>query len=368
MTGRVLRFPRLPPGSPASEAAARRILALSPEERRARASKLGIEEPETLLAVTTCLREELETAPSNIWKEAGFFYRFLETPKRQIGFFDEGFYFLGELALIAGTACRCISHRDEARLWFDRSEAAFRNTVNPVADLARLGYQRLALRLEERQLEPVLEMAPPLEETFRGLGMTEDALKCSFLEGLALLESSRLDEARQTFDRVCLEAGEIGNERLLANAYTNLTHIYGMLGDAPHAIETSRKAIPILKRINGRIALAKVQWGLAVLLRETGELLSAIESYRKAQREFERIGMKADVAALSLVIADLLLECGREKEATAEVLKSLPVIDDLRMVPESVAALSILRESLRHKKINRIALRDLHGYFEDLKT
>src|SRR5262249_14898675 len=199
-------------------------------------------------------------------------------------------------------------------------------------------------------------------------GMAEGGGKGRLGEGLALLESCRLREARQTFDRVCLEAGEIGNERLLANAYTNLTHIYGMLGDAPHAIETSRKAIPILKRINGRIALAKVQWGLAVLLRETGELISAIESYRKAQREFERIGMKADVAALSLVIADLLLECGREKEATAEVLKALPVIDDLRMVPESVAALSILRESLRHKKINRLALRDLHAYFEDLNN
>lgn len=368
MTGRILRFPRLSLGSPASEAAARTALALPPAERMARASELGIEEPETLLALTTCLRNQLETSPSTVRTEAAFFYRFLETPKRPIGFLDECSYFLGELALMAGAACRCISNRDEARLWFDRSEAAFRNTVNPVADLARLGYQRLALRLEERQIDPVLEMAPPLEETFRGLGMVEDALKCSFLEGLALLESTRLDEARETFDRICAEAQEIGNERLLANAYTNLTHVYGMLGDAAHAIETSRKAIPILKRINGRIALAKVQWGLAVLLRETGELVSAIETYRTAQREFERIGMKADVAALSLVIADLLLECGREKEATAEVLKALPAIDDLRMVPESMAALSLLRESLRHKKINRPALRDLHGYFEDLKS
>ena len=37
------------------------------------------------------------------------------------------------------------------------------------------------------------------------------------------------------------------------------------------------------------------------------------------------------------------------------------------MVPEGVAALSLLRESVRHQKINRQALRDLHGYFEDIQ-
>jgi hypothetical protein len=40
----------------------------------------------------------------------------------------------------------------------------------------------------------------------------------------------------------------------------------------------------------------------------------------------------------------------------------------LKMVPEGMAALSLLRESVRHQSVNRQALRDLHGYFEDLKS
>ena len=40
---------------------------------------------------------------------------------------------------------------------------------------------------------------------------------------------------------------------------------------------------------------------------------------------------------------------------------------DLKMVPERLAALSLLRDSLRQQKINRHALRDLHGYFGENK-
>ncbi len=38
------------------------------------------------------------------------------------------------------------------------------------------------------------------------------------------------------------------------------------------------------------------------------------------------------------------------------------------MAPEGMAALSLLRESARRQEINRQALRDLHGYFEDLHS
>jgi hypothetical protein len=141
-----------------------------------------------------------------------------------------------------------------------------------------------------------------------------------------------------------------------------------MMGDSENAIEASRKAIPVLTRLNDRVALAKVQWGLATLLREVGQTAASIDAYRTARQQFHRIGMRADEAALGLVVADLLLESGKDQEAMREILAALPVIDELRMVPEGVAALSLLRESLRHPKINRQALRDLHGYFEDLKS
>src|SRR5262245_8007 len=336
-------------------------------DRYSTAESLRLEDPETLLSVCGILRGKLESLPALVRDEAEFLYRFIESPRRDIGLFDEREYFLGELALLAGTACRHLSRREEAHIWFDRAEAGFRHTINAAGDLSRLGYQRLAERFEERQIDVVLELLPSLIESFRSLEMHEDALKCRFLEGLALMETDELRAAVGTFEEICEDAESIGNSLLAATAYTNLTHIHGMMGNAEAAMAASVKAIPIFRRLDNRVGLAKVQWGLAALLRETGQLTASIEAYRKAQQEFEAIGMRADIAALNLVVADLLLEMGRGREALAEIGAALPVISELKMAPEGMAALSLLRESARRQEINRQALRELHGYFEELK-
>ena len=368
MTGRVIRFPRLPLTSDAGREAAERVLATPFERRYETAATLELEDPETLLSLCLLLRPKLESSPALVRDEAEFLYRFIEMPRREIGLFDEREYFLGETALLAGTACRQLSRREEAHVWFDRAEAGFRHTINATADLSRLAYQRLAERLEERQFDIVLEMLPALLESFRALEMHDEALKGRFLEGLALMESDELTAAVQVFDEIVVEAEKLGNSRLLGTAFANLTHIYGMMGNAEAAVAASARAIPVLRRLNDRVALAKTQWGLATLLRETGQVAASIEAYRTAQAEFEAIGMRADVAALNLVIADLLLETGRERDAQREIASALPVISELKMAPEGMAALQLLRESARRQEINRQALRDLHGYFEELHS
>ena len=78
--------------------------------------------------------------------------------------------------------------------------------------------------------------------------------------------------------------------------------------------------------------------------------------------------MRADIAALNLVIADLLLEEGRNLEALREISEALPVISELKMAPEGMAALSLVRESARRQEVNRQALRELHGYFQELQN
>jgi hypothetical protein len=38
------------------------------------------------------------------------------------------------------------------------------------------------------------------------------------------------------------------------------------------------------------------------------------------------------------------------------------------MAPEGMAALSLVRESVRRQEVNRQALRELHGYFQELQN
>ena len=65
------------------------------------------------------------------------------------------------------------------------------------------------------------------------------------------------------------------------------------------------------------------------------------------------------------MIGDLLLEAGQDAQAEWEIRAALPIIDEEKMVPEGIAALSLLRESLRRRQIDKQALRELHGYFQE---
>jgi tetratricopeptide (TPR) repeat protein len=278
---------------------------------------------------------------------------------------DEREYFLGELALIAGTTCRNLFRRDEARLWFDRAEANFRLTVRVQADLSRLAYQRLALRVEERAFEEVQELVPPLIESFERLGMLQDSLKCRFLLVAANTELGNASKAIETLREVVASAERIGDHRLQALAHNNLFSLHANLGELEEAVNHSRIAFRLLSEQGNRVHLAKLQWNVGNLYRAQARSAEAILAYRSALTAFRDLQLRGDVVAMHLIVADLLLDQGQEAQAEWEIRAALPIIDEEKMVPEGMAAYALLRESVRRRKIDRSALRDVHGYFQE---
>jgi tetratricopeptide (TPR) repeat protein len=198
------------------------------------------------------------------------------------------------------------------------------------------------------------------------LGMDEEALKCRFLEAIALMETERLDEAIDVFHDLARRARELQSQNLLATASYNLFQLFAMKGDMDRAIPQARDTIPLLRRLRNRVGLAKIRWGVGRLLQTKGNRVAAIDAYRAAQEEFREIGMRADIAALHLVIADILMDLNEDEKAVREILAALPVIEQEGMVPEGMAALALLQESVRQHRINRQALRDLHVYFAEV--
>lgn len=367
MRGEVVRFPAGQESLSVQEgrAAAERALTVPIANRAAAARELRLEHPEVLLALCETLTRRIETAPASVSEEAEFLYRFLERPARKIGEFDEREYFLGELALLAGGANRILFRREDARRWFDRAEANFVRVANASVHFARLGYQRLALAMEERRFEEVLELAPAWSESSRRLGLLEETLKCRFLEGVAFREMGDLSRAGEVFREIFNEARLANESKLLAPAANNLAQVRRLQGDRDGALEYARQALDLLKRADSQVGLVKLRWCVGDILREKGKTAESIDAYREAVREAERVGMRGDAAAIHLVLADSLLGAGQEAQAEWEVRAALPIIDEEQMVPEGFAALSLLRESLRRRKIDRQALRSLHGYFRE---
>jgi tetratricopeptide (TPR) repeat protein len=344
---------------------AEQALSIPIADRSTRAGELRLQDPELILCVCGILRSRWENSPVAVRDDAEFFYRFVEDLSHQIGLADERDYFQGELALIAGCASRVLFRTQDADRWLSAADASFGRSKNAHMDLARVGYQRLALLLEERQLDEVLELSPLWVETFEQLDMHEDALKCRFLQGIVHFELGQLDKAIEVFTTICREAERLGILRLVAQAANNLVRYYASLGDENNALRYARKALPLQKQLNDRVGFAKLQWSIGDLLRKQGKRTAALEAYREAQTESREIGMRGDLAALHLVVADLLIEGGQEAQAEWEIRAALPIIDEEKMVPEGIAALSLLRESLRRRQIDKQALRDLHGYFRE---
>jgi tetratricopeptide (TPR) repeat protein len=306
--------------------------------------------------------------PSSVLADAEFFFHFLRSPERPIGKFDERDFFLGEMALLAGAAARFLAFRENAGDWLDRAETYFVLVHSSGSHVARVAYQRLALRLEERQFDAVLELAPRWVEAFSKLGLPGEALKCRFLEAISYKELQRMEDAKAAFHSIRSEASRLKNDRLSAIASENVFQIHAFLGETEEALSEARNALAALKRLDNRVGLAKLQLGVGYLLRSSGRLQQSIGAFRAAQREFGEIGMHADVAAIHLVLADLLLDASQPAQAEWEIRAALPVIDELKLVPEGIAALSLLRDSIRRRQIDRQALRSLNGYFEELKS
>jgi tetratricopeptide (TPR) repeat protein len=345
--------------------AADQALATPVELRAAAAYELQLEDPELLLAICEALRGRVEASPAIVCQDAEFFFRFLLAPRRPIGFLDERQYFLGELALVAAIANRFLFRRDEAHRWLERAEANFAQTANAAAHFARVAYQRLALSIEERRLEEVLELAPLWSETSKALGLVEEALKCRFLEALSLRELGQPERATRVFQEIMRDAEALQDMRLEAQAANNLAQLYRVLGNQKEAMAWAQKALPLLKRLDLRVHLAKLRWCVGDILREEGKLNESVSAYREALQEAEEIGIRGDIAAIHLVLADVLLQLGQEPQAEWQIRAALPIIEEERMVPEGLAALSLLQESLRRRKIDRQALRSLHGYFRE---
>jgi tetratricopeptide (TPR) repeat protein len=230
---------------------------------------------------------------------------------------------------------------------------------------ARVAYQKLALSVEERQFREVLDLSPLCAETCRRVGLVEEALKTRFVEGLAHRDLGDVKRATELFHEILRDAESLGDVCLEALAANNLAQLYRVLGDQKEAMAWAHRALPILKQLGNLVGLAKMRWCVGDILREEGKLTESVAAYREALGEAEKIGIRGDVAAIRLVLADVLLQLGNEPEAEWQVRAALPIIEEERMVPEGLAALSLLQESLRRRKIDHQALRSLHGYFRE---
>jgi tetratricopeptide (TPR) repeat protein len=323
--------------------------------------------PDVLAGVCALLRERFETAPVTVADEATTLYTRIRNPERPLGLFDEREYFLGETALIAATAFRFMGKFSEAERWLDRSEAGFRHIINPAPLLANLAYARLALRYAVGRYDDVLELVPSLETSFANLGMRLEEAKCRFLEAKTLIQLGRFRESLSMLTSL-RESRAVHEDRiLLSHVLIQAGNCSGSAGDFAQAASNYERALPLIEERGPSVVLAELKWSIGDTYKAQNHPTKALEAYRASQRDYASLTMETSVALLHLVAAETLLSLGRHREAEWEILAALPTIEEQKMVAEGFAAVALLKESVRRRKTDSGALRELREHLQARK-
>ena len=367
-TARILQFParaETPLNAAEALAEAQAYLGLLGTAGASERRVALLEAPDVLISVSALLREEaLSGNATSALEEAISLYRSISTSSRQLGSFDEKDYFLGDFALLAATASRLLGNRADADLWLDRAEAGFRHTVNPSPLLANVTYQRLALRCETGRYEDVIELSPMLSLSFAKLNMPIERAKCIYLEAVALKETGSLDAAVSRFESVTGADVSMRDPGLAGLALVNLADLHVSEGRDDMAGAAYSAALSLLAKAKRPAALAHLKAVMGETLQRQGRVAAAIASYQASVKDYQALGMRTWVAYVRLLLAQALLGAGYAREAEWQLLAALPTIDEEKMVPDGFAAVALLRESVRQRKTDPNALRELREHLK----
>jgi tetratricopeptide (TPR) repeat protein len=228
--------------------------------------------------------------------------------------------------------------------------------MNPAPGLANVAYARLSLRFEMGRYKDVLELAPSLEGSFAKLGMDIEAAKCRFLIGVTLKIAGKHEDAETVLSPLVDLPALDADPPLRARVLAEIGDLQQLEGQFERALASFDKACSLVSGAELSTVQPTLKMYVGGVHKALGRFTDAIKAFRAAQRDFAELEMRPYVAYLHLVIAESLLEIKRDRQAEWEILAALPTIDEVEMVPEGLAAVALLRESVGRQKTDSSAL------------
>jgi tetratricopeptide (TPR) repeat protein len=321
------------------------FLATEASERSNKLADVIFSDIRAMFGICELLQVYRDACPAKAATEASFFYEWI-TERGRFTLESEKSYFLGRMALHAGTSHRFLGKRESAAKWFDRAHSSFSKLRNAEPELARLAYGRLTLYYELRQYDIVLRDMPFLLARFQEMALEEEEIKCLFLEGMALKESGRPEVALAKFLALEKRLSQSDPCRLLGGVLSKIGELYSARGWHHEAMQKYQRALPLLRKSGRPSLVADLKGTIGETCRDMGKFATAIDLYREAISDYGELSMGTQAAYARIVLAETLLFAGRPREAEIEILAAIPTIEKERMVEEGFAALNLLRESV----------------------
>jgi len=159
-------------------------------------------------------------------------------------------------------------------------------------------------------------------------GPREDAID-TFLRAKALLEAGDYMQAVELFEQAAGAFGELGDQRLQANCWYNITLAYANAGWFDKALGYCRKAIEVFTRLDLKAELAGCWRFMGAIADAQGRPVEALDSYNKAIAVFDELGLKEDVASCYLNAGNAYVSLCRYEAAREQYNKALQLNAEL---------------------------------------
>ncbi len=316
---------------------------------------------ETVL-LTACdrLERERNTFPAEVAVEGEALYDWIEASARRDALEGELAHYLAASVSIS-SMCAGQSSRsmDTWALWCRRSEFHIQASRGAAPLAAVLDHIRLVVLYWESAYSVALKYVDPLIERLETLRMAQAVINTRFLKALLLREIGKLQEALTLFAQVRDQARSRDDLMMTSLALSNYAQVRGEQGRFAEALQAARDASDLAEQSGKTWAVALAEATVGELLRSLGDFELAAVAYSRSAKSHESIGMTGMGVYTRVLAAESLLLAGRFREATAEILVALPVIESHRLTQEGAAAVAILREAIQRQQADPDALRQL---------
>jgi tetratricopeptide (TPR) repeat protein len=215
-----------------------------------------------------------------------------------------------------------------------------------------------------RRYDDVLELLPSVLSSFEKLGMRREAAKSRFLEAMTLKETGRNVEAFAAFETLRTRLEGTIEKSLLGMVLIEIGSQYSEQSRYDEAVAEYQKAMAVLSSTGEPMTIAHLKGIVGDTYRHQGNLSAAIEAFSSALADYVSLGMTVRVAYYRVILAETLIAVSRHREAEWQILAALPTIEEQKMVPEGFAAVALLRESVRMRKTDPKALRELREHLQ----
>jgi len=236
---------------------------------------------------------------------------------------------------------------DEARLWLRQVEAAGRRhgwtheLLGALRDLGRMAREQ-GLPAEAFALQDEMELIAAGQEAPLFLG--EARLEQGYLQ----LNLGELDAAEVDFGLAARLFEELDDLRRLAMARMGLAEVAHQRGEGTRASELLARARATMSELGSRWGVANCENKLGDLLRQQGRLLEAERAYRRAQASFSAV-RSGSAAFVEFNLALVLIERG-QLDAAEQLLARATEAFESQGRPGMLAAVDVARTRLASER------------------